>query len=168
MDKEFIIYIVFLIIALLGRLLGGKKGAAKRPRKPSSTTNKPVKSFEELLEEFTQGRQAESNRDIEELDVPASVESRRRRKSARELIEDDEREDVSEERPFSFEPNENLRSLDELVDIEKVKTKSSLQSPDEKEDVSKGVDAVVSSLLQSPEDAKKAIILSEILNRKYH
>ncbi|MEJ2004172.1 MAG: hypothetical protein P8X57_04235, partial [Cyclobacteriaceae bacterium] len=132
MDKEIILYIVFLIIALLGRFLGGKKNQkkAKRPQPQAGSSDEPVKSFEELLEEFTSGKRqsAEPHRDLEEMDVPASVESRRRRKSPRELIEDDE--DV-EEPAFSFDPEEKLRSIDELVDIEKVITTSSIKSVEE-------------------------------------
>ncbi len=166
MDKEIIFYIVFLLIALLGRLLGGKKNkkSAKQPRQSPSDSGQPVKTFEELLEEFTSPkRERGARRDLEEMDMPASPESSRRKKVARELIEDDE-----EQTPFSFESPDKLRSLDELVDIDKVQTRSKLQSPVEEEEIPVKEDSTIRSMLQNPEDARKAIILGEILNRKYH
>jgi len=169
MDKEIIVYIIFLAIALLGRLLGGKKQQKQKRQRPASDSgDEPIKTFEELLEEFTSGRKQSAGaprRDLEEMDVPASVESRRRRKSARELIEDEYEE---EERPFSFEPESNLKSIDEMVDIHKVKTTSSLQSPQEEEKKGPVEEDSIRAMLQNPEDARKAIILGEILNRKYH
>ena len=166
MDKEIIFYILFLIIAILGRLLGGKKNRKQvnQPQQSSGESDEPVKTFEELLEEFTsQKRDRRSRRDIEATDMPASAESRRRKKVAQELIEEEE-----EQTPFSFESPDKLRSLDELVDIDEVQTRSRLQSPEE--EVVKPVqeDSSIRSMLQNPEDARKAIILGEILNRKYH
>ena len=65
-----------------------------------------------------------------------------------------------------YKKGEQLKSIDELVDIEKVETSSRFKSfEEEEEDNSFATD--IKRSLSEPESAKKAIILSEILNRKY-
>ena len=161
MDKEIIIYIIFLIIALLGRLLGGNKDKKARPKaaRPSQP-QRPVKTFEELLEEFTSGKSMEEEEEV--IERPEPVRPPVKRKRPEELILDEDEE------PFSYEAPQEIRSLDEIIELEKLRTRSNIAvEPERKVQEDSDVHGI-RELLKDPESARKAIILSEILNRKYH
>ncbi len=157
MDIEVIIYLVFLAVALLGRLLGKKK-----PQQPASSQKskpaRPAKSFEELLEEFTMG---ESEPEISET-RPANPSTPERRSAPRESVESSF---APPQDDFQFESQDKLKTLDEMVDINNLRTTSKLAPVEEIEEEVEETD--LHELLKDPEEARKAIILSEILNRKY-
>jgi hypothetical protein len=120
MDIELIIYLIFLAVALLSRFLKKKKptGPAtsdtQRPRRPA-------KSFEELLEEFTNPEpEPASNREV----------SREEPARAPDPEMEEERVPIPDS-DFSFEPQEKLRTLDELVDINKTRTTTRLVAEEE-------------------------------------
>jgi hypothetical protein len=153
MDIELIIYLIFLAVALLSRFLKKKKptGPAtsdtQRPRRPA-------KSFEELLEEFTNPEpEPASNREV----------SREEPARAPDPEMEEERVPIPDS-DFSFEPQEKLRTLDELVDINKTRTTTRLVA--EEEEAPESID--ITGLIDDAESARKAVILSEIINRKYH
>lgn len=153
MDIELIIYLIFLAVALLSRFLKKKKptGPAtsdtQRPRRPA-------KSFEELLEEFTNPEpEPASNREV----------SREEPARAPDPEMEEERVPIPDS-AFSFEPQEKLRTLDELVDIKKTRTTTRLVA--EEEEAPESID--ITGLIDDAESARKAVILSEIINRKYH
>lgn len=158
MDAEFIIYLVFLAIFVISRLL--KKPSAKAPsrKRPApdqdpETSRPPVKSFEELLEEFTSGRSQEEPDD-----------------SFPEEYEEYEEVPVTSQEPETSSPwneykTEKLRTLDEMIDIEKVRTTTKLESKEEKQTESTA--DKIRSMLSDTEEARQAIILSEIIRRRY-
>ncbi|MCA6074948.1 hypothetical protein [Fulvivirga sedimenti] len=165
MDREIIIYIIFLVIALLGRLMGGKKGQKKPAAsggQPSRRPQQPVKSFEELLQEFTSGREPSPEPTFDdEWEEDELVDEREVRRAGRPLQRETEN-------PFTFERQDKLRSLDEMVNIEGVKTKSTVTLQEEEEEEAAMDEPGIREMLKNPEDARKAIILAEILQRKYH
>lgn len=157
MDIELIIYLVFLGVALLSRLLGKKKGNAPTPTSSSQpqARPRPGKSFEDLLEEFTNPSTV-----AEELPHPPVVESPKPVSKMRGSIYEEE-----EAPAFSFEPPQKLRPITELVDINKVKTKATLGETEDSEVPIETLD--IQDALDDPDQARQAIILSEIINRKY-
>ncbi len=171
-DIQFWLYLAFAAIYFITRMM--KKKNAPEPtqgdeREPVHTErrNKPV-SFEDLLKEFTEGKQEP------EREVPEPVE-------ARQLVK--EREWVEQQKPKEFEEGRTRRFADEesrRVYQESIKLaegadlefkrdehfKSKMQrEQDEGDGQSLGAD--IKSMLQDTNSAKKAVILSEILNRKY-
>ncbi len=165
MDREIIIYIIFLVIALLGRLMGKKKGQGQKPAssgQPSRRPKQPVKTFEELLQEFTSGKESSTESDVEEDWDDWEEPVRKEKEYPRRNLE------KSPEPSFTFDRKEKLRSLDELVDIDNIKTRTSLTIEEDEEEEVPADETGIREMLQNPEDARKAIILSEILQRKYH
>jgi hypothetical protein len=61
--------------------------------------------------------------------------------------------------------NKELKTLDEMVDIEKVRTRAQLAADQEASYGTTGDE--LRRILHDPEEAKRAIILSEIIRRRY-
>ncbi len=168
MDPELIIYLIFLAIVFIARLF--KKSAGK-PGTPSSGQGqsgprRPAKSFEELLEEFTTGNQREEPEEILEEEYSTSGDySREEYESAgREEVGDDPY--ASPYGSYQGSQGSSLKTLDEMVEIEKVRTTTSLKSDEEEEEEESPV-RELGDMLRNPDDARKAIILSEIIRRRY-
>jgi len=159
MDPELIIYLIFLAIVFIARLLKKSGDKTSGPVKQNDDSERPptrrAKSFEELLEEFTTGEQ----RERQESQAPVPVEE--------EAVET--RQDYSSrESPYqSYRDTDarDFKTLDELVDIDKVRTKTALKS--EEDTLAPSEATEVRRLLQNPDDARKAIILSAIIRRRY-
>ncbi|MBL3658648.1 hypothetical protein [Fulvivirga sediminis] len=160
MDKEILIYIVFVAIAIISRVLKSakKKQSSQAPKRTANRTSsqnvEKTKTFEELLREFTgEANSSEpSSRELPELEI--------------DEFDHEEEERVEETYRKSINAAKDLKTLDEQVDLEDIPTKSQYFSEyDQKEE-----NSVASEILQSlkdPNGARKAVILSEILNRKY-
>ncbi len=161
MDPELIIYLIFLAIVFIARLLKKSGNQSSGPTQQDSDeqrpSSRPVKSFEELLEEFTTGQR----READEAQEPYPVEDE-------EVVVESRSDYSSRESPYaSYRDTEatDYRTLDELVDIEKVRTKTQLVSEEDEPIAAEATE--VRRLLQNPDDARKAIILSEIIRRRY-
>ena len=160
MDAELIIYLIFVGILIISRFLkksGNKPGQAPQQDTASEERRGPVKSFEELLEEFTSGRAVEEpeyeegTTDYDQIHTPRETPGKQ-----------------EPERPYRSWENTgtgDLRTIDELVDIDKVRTKTRIQSDDEEETEESPAD--LRDLLIDSDDARRAIILSEIIRRRY-
>lgn len=168
-DYKIFWYIAAALIYFISR--SKKKKSTQKHSRPGTENNPPPrgnhKSFEELLREITEGNSdAEVERDRQE---ERAVEEEEREDSPKEL----ELEDNNIQRSFADEESKRVYEesikLAEGADIEfakdeKYKTKSLLKSKHEgvsktyAEELMDGFDA---------EEAKKAIIYSEIFARKY-
>lgn len=162
MDKELIIYIIFIVIAILTRVLKNKKGNAPAPpRKPQEEDGSPKKSqrpltFEELLREFTGEGSAEepvkeSRTEYAPTEQPYSYE------------EDDE---VRQAYERSISEAKKLKTLDEQVSLDEPLTRLRPFDSYSTEEENNSADTILEAL-KDPDGARNAIILSEIINRKY-
>lgn len=174
-DYKFLIYLALSILWFLFRNKK-KKPKNQRPnpqqgREEQSSQEKRPKTFEEILQELSGGssEKSESPQPVPEKRPETSYEFDQEVRSYDDQVEegipmdnsymDDTLKDL-------YKKGEQLKSIDELVDIEKVETSSRFKSfEEEEEDNSFATD--IKRSLSEPESAKKAIILSEILNRKY-
>ncbi|UII26635.1 hypothetical protein LVD15_25630 [Fulvivirga maritima] len=159
MDKEILIYIVFVAIAIISRVLkSSKKDKSKAPKRtaerPASQNVEKTKTFEELLREFT--GETTSSQPSPSKTFEAEFDD----------FDFEEEERVEETYRKSVNEAKNLKTLDEQVDLEDIPTKSQyFKEYDQKEENSVANDILQS--LKDPNGARKAVILSEILNRKY-
>jgi hypothetical protein len=184
MDSELIIYLIFLAIFIVSRLLKKPKdtptsGPVDTSRRPS----RPTKSFEEMLEEFTQGPLREGQEKAEEIQQEAKEKAEAFREDSRYETEDSRR--LKEEARYRGETpvyrerlldtsykgyegmsGDELRTLDEMVEIENIRTKSILKAEEEEEE-GKIELHTIRDILNDPMEARKAIILSEIIPRRY-
>lgn len=169
-DIQFWLYLLFAIIYFISRSLK-KKGAPKPPERPQASNpqqsgrRKPV-TFDELLREFTEGREEEQEvvRELEEKPREIHVEEKIRRPAFEEGVS----------RTFSDE--ESRRVYEESIRRAEGATlelkhdedfRSGLKSRYQEEQQESGLAAEIKAMLRDPEDIRKAVILSEILNRKY-
>lgn len=159
MDPELIIYLIFLAIVFIARLLKKSGDKTSGPANPQDDSERPptrrAKSFEELLEEFTTGERRESPES--QAQVPVEEE-----------VQETHQDYSSGDSPYqSYRDTDarDFKTLDELVDIEKVRTKTALKS--EEDTIAPPEATEVRRLLQNPDDARMAIILSEIIRRRY-
>ncbi len=181
---QLILYIVFLIGYFIFKLLTGKKNVTGQDTRKFDQDNKEPyghpteyepydpdagrpKSFEEILEELTGGSQPKEER-------RARQEVRREVQPVEEEAEEwDVAPDPRSYETYNSEAYQNsvkdgsrFKTLDEMVDIENIETKIG-----EVEEIDGPGDSSASntylSMFASLEDAKKAVVMSEILNRKY-
>ncbi|MBR07989.1 MAG: hypothetical protein CMP48_09905 [Rickettsiales bacterium] len=176
-DARIWIYIVAGAIYLISRALKKKKPDAvprkptgSRPSAPSSSPNKPV-SFEELLREFTEGKAADPEPTPEPVETRRAVEERKWQQENKTV------EDFSNEgRNRTFADDESRRVYEESIknaegaeiNFERDEHfRIKLKDRKEEESDRSGFATEISEMLRNPEDARKAVILGEILNRKY-
>jgi hypothetical protein len=165
-DFSFWWYIIAAVIYFLTR---GKKKKEQPNSRPGSENNPPKsqpKSFEDLLREITEGRTQEEQPtykqepiEIEEEEVE---EDNRRLEGERRAFADDESRKVYEESikmaegaDLEFEPDEKYKTPRLFKGLEKQQEEKEWSIADEIRD---GLNS---------SEAKKAVIYSEILNRKY-
>ena len=157
----------YIIAAVIYFFTRGKKKKGKQTSRPG-TDNKPPqgppKSFEDLLREITEGRQEEQPTfEQEPVVISMQTEQSKKKEPPEEsrAFADDESKRVYEESikmaentDLKFEPAENF----EQPRLFKGDTSSDKQEPTIADEIRNGL---------SGNEAKKAIIYSEILNRKY-
>ncbi|RED96113.1 hypothetical protein [Marinoscillum furvescens] len=174
-DIQFWLYLVFGAIYFITRSLKKKNPPQPKSRPQQQTDestqrrNRPV-TFEELLQEFTEGKSTPK-----EEEKPEPVE-------ATQVVK--ERKWQEENRPKEYEEGKTRRFSDEesrKVYEESIKRaegtelefkrdehfQSKLKSRAKRESESNEVAADVLAMLQDQDQAKRAVVLSEILNRKY-
>ena len=195
MDREVIIYIVFAIIYFVVRMLKKKQqppDATERDFEQETgqggqpASERPV-SFEDLLRELTGQKQPQqAPPPPEEPRAPG----RNQRRDFQFPSDGDNYEDVHEEwedkdvavlkegsttRVFADEESKRIyeqsisqvKSQEDELEKQLAIAKSRFKEFEIQEEESSAVRDEIVEMLQSPEGAKKAIILSEILNRKY-
>ncbi|MFY0685802.1 MAG: hypothetical protein JXQ90_01485 [Cyclobacteriaceae bacterium] len=185
-DIQFWIYLVFAAIYFIGKALKKKnKPPVNRPRPQSPLeteteladrpqTSRPA-TFEELLEEITGQKSLEPETPVEESVEEKPVPFYEEQKEIIPVQKDESIEMEGRNRQFADE--ESKRIYEESIKRaegfnigfepdEKFSSKKVLRSTAEEETENEFA-SEIKSMLQNPDDAKKAIILSEILNRKY-
>lgn len=196
MDREVIIYIVFAIIYFVVRMLKKKQqppDATERDFEQETgqggqpTSERPV-SFEDLLRELTGQKQPQQAPPPppEETRAPA----RNQRRDFQFPSDGDNYEDVQEEwedkevavlkegsttRVFADEESKRIyeksisqvKNQEDELEKQLERAKSRFKEFEIQEEQTSAVREEIVEMLQSSEGAKKAIILSEILNRKY-
>ncbi|WP_258097088.1 hypothetical protein [Marinoscillum pacificum] len=181
-DFKIWIYVIAGALYLISRAFknkGGDATPAKPVRRssnaPTGRPNKPV-SFEELLKEFTEGNSSTEEEEYQEQ--PRPLEARQvveERKWAQENKWDDDIRNEGRNRKFA--DDESRRVYEESIknaegaklDFERDEHfRIKLKDRKKEEDVNESEFASdIASMLRNPEDARKAVILGEILNRKY-
>ncbi|MEQ9306298.1 MAG: hypothetical protein RJQ14_20460 [Marinoscillum sp.] len=175
-DIQFWLYLVFGAIYFLARFLKKKKpeNSPSRPGQDTSSgqgeTRKPV-TFEELLKEFTEGR---DEKEEEEIEKPEPVEARQLVKE-RKWQEENKPEEFEEGVTRRFSDDESKRIYQESIQraegskIEFKRDEHFKSKLQRIEDEGEGNDiaAEIKEMLQDRTQAQKAVVLSEILNRKY-
>lgn len=184
MDAQFWIYIVIGVIYFLSRLLkkpdetsaetpGGQppeKRTSQRTSQPTTETPRPL-TFEELLREITEGKQAEQRR-IPEREVVPEYESYEKDpgEEARSLeeVNVDEVQNARRWKPYEEIPaptvqrrslEETMRLQDTVVDFNKF---DAFRQTEKK----RLLDGYM-KIIRNPETLKQAVVMSEILKRKF-
>jgi len=158
-DIQLILYIVFVVIALLARAFKSKNKNQPKPtaQKESSNTSKPKpKSFEDLLKEF---ESTSSEEEYSQKDQEGEYKEYQNEYSSDEKTEEVYQNSVREAK--------ELKTIDELVDLDDDRHTGNFRHFEGYEEPEEDVRNEYQKLLESPEGAKQAIILSEIINRKY-
>lgn len=134
------------------------------PQRSDSERRKPL-TFEELLKEFTDPESRQTEEEVvEEVRRPEPEKTKEdfAKEGSTRRFSDEESRKVYEESIKQAEGFEIPYDTDEDYHIEKFKAIP--HDHDEEEDT---VADDIRSMLSQPEDAKRAIILGEIINRKY-
>ena len=163
MDIELILYIIFIAIAIIARVLKSNKPTAQPPTADYNTideeeeyrpqSNNPT--FEDLLREFTQQKNAPS--------PEQPVREHKKRSVAPSTYE-------YEETVPSYQDQQarasKLKTLDEQVDLDRpLDRMSHFKAYDKEEESSEA--ANIYDMLRDSDSARRAIIISEIINKKY-
>lgn len=160
---DIIVYLIFIAFALLSRLLGKKKEPHKpsgsgRPKGEPDPPKKHV-TFEDLLREFTGEAEAEKK--------PASIPHDQYEEEGYENYEEQYERDEEARELYnkSVSQAKDLKTIDELVDYDNVKTTLDMnhEPTEEKNTLADNI----RNHLKNPDEIKKAVIYSEILQRKY-
>jgi hypothetical protein len=157
-DIQLILYIAFVLFAIVSRVLKRKKaGNVKKPeqREQNEAPPKPQISFEELLKEFTTGDTEKKEYDSEYRTEPEEV-------FELEYHDDEEAERVYRE---SVEASKKQAELVKETDDRHTGNFKHFRGYSEEDVEEEGSE--FADLFHDQDSAKRAIILSEIINRKY-
>jgi len=156
-DNSIYYYLIFVVIALLSRVFGKKK-VEDVPTNEGSPKERPL-TFEELIEEFT--RQASGKTKKEEIiqneEIPEIIEVEKKN-NQRSTYKDDEIQEIYNKSVYEAQKlkHTNTDNSDYSFFKEYKKEKEENEFANE-----------IRNMISSPDSAAKAIILSEIINRKY-
>ena len=177
-DIQTWIYVIIGIVYFIVRTFRNKKPqqadkpapATSRPQRPDIERRKPL-TFEELLQEFTEGRKPEDAEEEESVIDSKDVIARRSEERKRDSFEEegrDRRFSDDESKRIYEESIRNAEGFDldfERDDDFKITKLESRHAEEQESEAFQASD--IKEMLANPEDAKKAVILSEILGRKY-
>jgi hypothetical protein len=179
-DFQTILYIVVGIIYFLARALKKKKPPVKpsRPAQdmdedvPQASPPKPL-SFEDLLREFTEGKQPEEEE--EPLPVPtlAPVPVQRSTSPMTSRYEEDDDEIMEPaQRRYADDDSRRIieaasKSTQNLTENHSTEPEYGFKRYEDHPEEETTLGAEVAAMLKDADGARKAIILSEILTRKY-
>jgi len=181
-DYKILIYIVLSILYFLFKGRGKKKKPVTRRKaqpqqaEQDSSGKKKPKSFEELLAELSgenreeEERTSQSSGEGEILSESEEIKPLSEQVDERPIhqeVSQEEYENADETLKELYKKGERLKSIDELVDIEKVSAKSDRFREFERENEENVFAKEIREGLSNPDSAKKAIVYAEIFNRKY-
>jgi hypothetical protein len=167
MDESIIFYIIAAVIYVISRLLKKKPEQPQQGPQPRQGPEKRPMSFEDILRELS-GEEAVA----EEEPYKQAPEKSRSQEVVEEIEEypsedyeeyDDEAKSVYHK---SVSQAKDLKTIDQLVDYNQPREK--ILKEDEGTTVKKSSGAAqIARMLKNKNEAKKAIILSEIIQNKY-
>lgn len=178
-DFQTILYIIVGIIYFLSRALKKKKPPVKpsQPAQdfdddtPQTSPPKPL-TFEELLREFTEGKQPEEE-EPEPIPTPAPAPVQRSKSPMTSRYEEDDDEILEPaKRRFSDEDSkriyeESVRAVENMKEEQFSDTQYHFKRTEDTQEEESSIGSEIADMLRDGDGARKAIILSEILNRKY-
>ena len=179
-DYKVLIYLVLSILYFLFKGRGKKKKPVTREKSDSqevpqtSGEKRRPKSFEELLAELSgenpNARQESQDSEEEILtdsDEIKPLSEQVEERPMNQQVSQEEYENADETLKELYRKGEKLKSIDELVDIEDVSVQSNRFVEFEDKEEENSFAKQIREGLSDPENAKKAIVYAEILNRKY-
>jgi len=166
-DIQFWLYLAFGAIYFITRMFKKKKSQQSEDEDFSDSQNKPKPvSFEDLLKEFTQEENPqETPKYTIEEEVPAQ----------REIVQEEVKAPYEEGRTRRFSDDESRKIYEESIkraegadlaferDVH-FKSKTALEEESEE---NHEIAQDIREMLNDPDEAKRAVILGEIFNRKY-
>jgi len=164
-DFKIILYIIFFVIYILAKTL--KKSKPKQsPKGPRTKTDEetheaePTITFEDIFKGLTNDKKKEKPEPVEVINEVEEFESN--------YPSDDEIQEVYKE---SLRQAEKSKTLEQIVYDNAKKKRAAIEEHEEftSKDVEERITLAseLGELLKNPEDARKAIVLKEILDRKY-
>ncbi len=156
-DIQLILYIAFVVFAIVSRVLKSKKAGKLKPPVQSEqepTVQEREFSFEDLLKEFTEGPKEGPKKEEYRQEVEEVFEE--------EYQNDDEAERIYQESIAATERYEQMAKVSEDKHTGNFKHFEGYSEEDMEEEENE-----YAELFQDENSAKRAIILSEIINRKY-
>ncbi len=173
-DFQFWLYIIFAVIYFISRGLKKKKPQSQgpaptnRPQQQTRPQKQPV-SFEELLKEFTDGKVDD------EPQATVQETAERERQKIQETESEAEKDIRLEGRNRKFADDESKKIYEDSIKRAEQGLsykregvfKSKMKRKIEEKETNSAIASDIKTMLNDAEDAKKAVILSEILNRKY-
>ncbi len=171
MDAEFWIYIAIGVIYFVSRMFKKPEQPAPQPRpgkpgQPSTATEQPAPvTFEDLLREITQARQAEPEpvAEYESYDSYEQDQEVEAQSLEEEGMGNEQRWKAYEEVPLA--PVER-KSLEETLRLEDTVVDFSRFDAFRKLEVTKMSDEY-RKIIRDPQTLKQAVVMSEILQRKF-
>jgi len=164
-DFKYILYIIFFVIYILAKTLKKSKSkqSPKRPRPNIDSEPReaePTMTFEDIFKGLTNDKKKEKLEPVEVINEVEEFESN--------YPSDDEIQEVYQE---SLREAEKSKTKEQIVrDNAKKKRTAALKSERSSSYLIQDSDKLASELsemLKNPEDARKAIVLKEILDRKF-
>ena len=166
-DLQVVIYIVFLAIYFLSRFLKGSK-QKQTPRREAREVNREEDTaqdeerpmtFEDILRELTQPKERPKPKPQSR---PKPIPARKEYEFRGSEPDDDEIQEVFEE---SKRRARGIQTIDEMVDIGEGSIK--FREYEEKLEEDNEYASEIRDMLKNPDDVRKAVILKEILDRKF-
>lgn len=180
-DFQTILYIVVGLLYFLSRGIKKKKPPVKPNRQVGEAgeeqdQNRPPKAltFEELLKEFTEGKEAEEVEEASPPPPPTRSEPPHRSRSPLTSRREEDDDEIAQPARRRFADEDSRRIYEQSIkSAENLKSDHSSESSygfkryedHSEEETTAG--AEIAEILKEEDGARKAIILSEILNRKY-
>lgn len=173
-DIQVLLYIIIGVFYFISKFMKKKPVPEKpvqRPAQGASDTNAPQRplTFEELLKEFTQPQPTQQEVVIEEREEEVFIDTRDEgRKNAEPAYKPDYTFSDAESKR-NFEQSQRLAAAAKRIEeegIEQDLTFKPYKMPSRTEQKNE-VAADIMEMLRDADGAKKAVILSEIFNRKY-
>jgi len=159
MDFENFFYVILAVIYILSRVLKARKRQPKETyQEPETDTPKKPVSFEDLLKGFGVDQEEDEN----EPEPVVEEEQEENQGQYEPQYSDEESKSIFEKSIKEAEKVTDYSQTEESKDLISKKFK-----PYQKEEDSDDFAEKIKDMLRSDEGSKKAIILSEILNRKY-
>jgi len=164
-DFKILLYIIFFVIYILAKTLKKSKSkqSPKRPRpKIDAETQEaePTMTFEDIFRGLTNDKKKEKPEPVEVINEIEEFESN--------YPSDDEIQEVYKE---SLRQAEKSKTLEQIVYDNAKEKRVAIQEHEEstRRDVEERftLASELGEMLKNPEDARKAIVLKEILDRKY-